>query len=248
MGSFTGLQATSPATANTSISVGMSTAAAGLQSGNVVLGFVSDGTGIAGDGTKTLLSNQNVAVTGNVFRLATGSASPDPLNLGNFRLSSATATGSLDIKNSAANDGSSEQLGIQSVGASAGFTASSNLGATRINAQATSTGAVGVGLGSGLVAGINTGTVTIQYLSDGTVSGTGAPINSNSQNVNVNATGYNMAVGSTTPTPVVLNARVGDTATQALTVANTAVAGIYSEALNANFSGATGSAGHNGVA
>jgi hypothetical protein len=69
-GSFTGLQATSPSTANTSISVGMNTGTSGHMTGNVVLGFVSDGTGIVGDGTTTTLNNQNVAVTGNVYQTA----------------------------------------------------------------------------------------------------------------------------------------------------------------------------------
>ena len=43
-----------------------------------------------------------------------------------------------------------------------------------------------------------------------------------------------------------MNRRVGDSATQSLTLSNTAASGSFSEALNASFTGATGNAGHNG--
>ena len=183
-----------------SITVSIDTTSAGAKSGNAVLNFQSDGTAFSG-GTVTDLGNTNVAVQGNVYRLATGNATPTPLDLGSFRLTAPTVTGNLDVQNTAANDGFSEQLGIQSVTPSNGlFTASSNLGATRINAQSTVNGAVTVGLGTGLAAGVNSGSVDIQYLSDGTVSGTGSPTNSNLQTVNVQATGYNVATGAASPT------------------------------------------------
>ena len=61
------------------------------------------------------------------------------------------------------------------------------------------------------------------------------------------AAAYNAAVGSTTPSPVVLaNQRVAGAASQALTVANTASSGNFSEALNATFGGTTGAATTNG--
>ena len=61
------------------------------------------------------------------------------------------------------------------------------------------------------------------------------------------AAAYNAAVGSTTPSPVVLaNQRVSGAASQALTVANTAPSGNFSEALNATFGGMTGAATTNG--
>lgn len=57
------------------------------------------------------------------------------------------------------------------------------------------------------------------------------------------AAAYNLAAGSATPTPVsITNQRVGGSASQLLTVANTAAAGVYSEALNASFSGTGGAA------
>ncbi len=61
------------------------------------------------------------------------------------------------------------------------------------------------------------------------------------------AAAYNAAVGSATPTPVILaNQRVGGTLSQALTVSNTAAAGSFSEDLRTSFTGNTGSATTNG--
>jgi hypothetical protein len=245
-GSFSGL---APGAApNSNIQVGIDTSTAGAKSGTVVINFVSDGTTIVDDGTTTNLGNSNVAVQGNVYRLATGNATPAPLDLGNFRLASPTVTGNLAVQNTAANDGSSEQLGIQSVTPSSGlFTASNNLGSTRINAQGTAGNAITVGLGSGLQAGVNNGSVGIQYLSDGTVSGTGAPINSNLQNVAVSATGYRLANPTLNTPSVTIAARVGDpaVANQAVSITNTSP-DIYTEGLKVDVAGATGNAQSNG--
>ncbi|HXI19912.1 MAG TPA: choice-of-anchor D domain-containing protein, partial [Gemmatimonadales bacterium] len=198
---------------------------------------------------QTSLPAQNVQVTGNVYRLATGNATPAPLDLGNFRLTAPTVTGNLAVQNTAANDGYSEQLGIQSVTPTTGlFTATNNLGATRVNAGVTASNAITVGLGSGLTAGVNSGAISIQYLSDGTVSGTGAPIDSNLQNVTVTATGYRLAAASAhTPEPVVLaNQRVGGELTQGLSLTNTAANDGFSEKLNATIPPTSGDVGASG--
>ncbi|MBK9571448.1 MAG: choice-of-anchor D domain-containing protein [Rhodoferax sp.] len=61
------------------------------------------------------------------------------------------------------------------------------------------------------------------------------------------AAAYNAAVGNTTPSPVqVANQRIGGGNTAALTVANTAVAGAFSEDLNASFGTSTGAASGSG--
>ena len=225
----------------TSLQVGMDTSTAGAVSGTATLNFVSDASNIGGCGSNCQMNlpSQNVQVTGNVYRLATGNASPVPLNLGNFRLTSPTVTGNLDVKNTAANDGFSEQLGIQSATPTNGlFTATNNLGTTRVNAQGTATNAITVGLGTGLQAGLNSGSVNVQYLSDGTVSGTGTPINSNLQNVAVSATGYRLANPTLNTPSVTLVARVGDAAPSGnVSVTNTSP-DAFTEGLKAGF-GAT---------
>lgn len=67
--------------------------------------------------------------------------------------------------------------------------------------------------------------------------------------INVSGTGYNAAVGSAAPDPVVLaNQRVGDMQSQILTVTNTAAAGSFTEKLNASFGANTGNATNTGGA
>ena len=241
-GSFSLLGAGSTNSSGLVVGLGnANTATAGLKSGKATISFVSDGAGTSRLG-QTPLASQDVQVSGAVYRLATGGATPTPLDLGNFRLTTPTLSANLAVQNTAAADGYSEQLGVQSVTPSNGLlTATNDLGASRLDAGATVSNAITVGLGSGLSAGVNTGSVAIQYLSDGTVSGTGAPIASNLQNVDVTATGYRLAVGDTTPLTVTFtNRHVGDGASQALTVQNLAATDGYSEKLNASFGTPTG--------
>jgi hypothetical protein len=234
------------ATNNSSLVVGMNTSSAGAVNGTATIAFVSDATSLGGG--QMNIASQNVQVNGGVYRLATGNATPAPLDLGKFRLTSPTLTGNLDVKNTAANDGYSEQLGIKTVTpSSALFTAANNLGSTRVDAQGTATGAITVGLGTGLTAGLNSSTVNIQYLSDGTSTGTGAPIDSNSQNVTVNATGYRLASPTLNTTSVTIAARVGDpvSANQGVSITNTSP-DIYTEGLKVSVAGTTGNAQSNG--
>ena len=135
--------------------------------------------------------------------------------------------------------------GIASAGVSGNFTLANNLGGGLVAAGATTNNALNVARNGGS-AGLNTGTVSIQYTTDGSGSSGLAAINANSQAITVNANGYNMAVGAATPSPIVMHRRVGETAMQALTVSNQATASVFSEALNAAFSASAGDAGHNG--
>ena len=99
-------------------------------------------------------------------------------------------------------------------------------------------------------AGSRNGTATVAFVSDASNVGGCAPncqLNLPSQNVTVTGGVYNVAVGSTTPTPVTIaNQRVSGTNSQVLTVANTAPTGAFSEALNATFSGVSGPVTNNG--
>ena len=94
---------------STAISAGVNTASAGHKSGDVTLGFVSDGTGTSGLG-QTTLANQVVNVSGDVYRLATASAhTPEPVVLANQRVGGSAAQ-VLSLTNTAVNDGFSEKL------------------------------------------------------------------------------------------------------------------------------------------
>src|SRR5207302_10058756 len=57
------------ATDNTHITASIDTSSGGAKSGNAIINFKSDGTGFSG-GVITDLGNTNVAVQGNVYRLA----------------------------------------------------------------------------------------------------------------------------------------------------------------------------------
>jgi hypothetical protein len=99
-------------------------------------------------------------------------------------------------------------------------------------------------------AGAKSGTVTLNYQSDGTGNGNSglAAIAAGSQTIDVSGNVYRLASASAhAPEPVVIgNQRVGGTLTQALTLTNTAAADGFSEGLNASIGGATGTANANG--
>ena len=231
---------------NTSMSVGVNTSSIGAKTGQVIVAFNSNGLGTSGLGI-TSLPNQNIGilaeVTANVGTLAQPSAvAPNPVNFGNFRVGVAgAAPQSLTISNLAT---VGEGLNASIATASTGFAASGAF--TSLAPQTTNNSSLQVSFNGTGTAGAKTGTATVTLVSDGTFNGgTTTPLPS--QTVTMNAGVYNAAVGSATPTPVVIaNQRVGGTGSQVLTVANTAASGAFSEALNAVFSGTTGAATNNG--
>jgi hypothetical protein len=218
---------------------------AGAKSGSVQIDFVSDGTGTSGLGL-TQLASQIVTVNGAFYNTAQGAASPNPIDLGNFRVGQAGGAApqsqNVELTNTVAGP-FTESLGVGSANVNnAAFTLTNNLGNGLITAGASHATALNVARAGG-VAGLNTGTLSIQYTSDGTGTSGLAAIDANSQNLTVNATGYNAAVGAATPTPIVFaNMRVGAPHEQALVVANTAAAGSFSEDLGATFGASVGDA------
>ncbi len=228
---------------------------ASANSGNLAITVTGGNVGGPITGTIEIVSNfsnvptQIITLNGVTSVQAIGNAtpSPNPLNLGNFHVGTQGAVTSLAVQNTT-NVTGAEQLGINSVTGSAGFSGSNVFGSGLIAPGATQAGAVTVAASGTGSAGVNTGTVSIQYASDGTnVDPSFTRQNSNLQTINVTATGYNLAVGSTTPTPVTIaNQRIGGSNSQVLTVANSAAAGAFTEVLNASFGANTGSATNNG--
>ena len=223
---------------------------AGVNTGTVTINYATDGTNIDASFNRIAANSQVINVQATGYNVAQGSANPSPINLGNFRVGQAggAAPQSQDIAITNTVAGPfTESLGVASAGVNnAAFTLTNNIGGNLVVAGGTNNTALSVARTGGS-AGVNTGTVAIQYTSDGAGTSGLAAINSNAQNVTVNATGYNVAVGNATPDPVqVANQRVGGSATATLTVANTAAAGAFSEDLNASFSGSTGAATSSG--
>ena len=224
-------------TDNSAISVAIDTSTAGDKAGNATLDFVSDGTGTSELG-QTALASQDVAVTGQVFRLAQMDAAPSTVTL-NARVGD-TVSQSLSIANTAANDGFSEQLSVTGR-ADAGDVTSSGGVSGLINAGSSDTG-VSVALDTSS-AGAKSGSVTFSGESDGTnTSGFTTNVSLADQVVNVVGNVYTAAVAQVTDTLVDFGiVHVGDmVAQQAVEVTNIASSSALNDTLQGDFSGASG--------
>ncbi len=226
-GSFTGLAAGSTSNA---VSVGINTATAGAKSGVATVSFMSDAAGVDSLGNSALAS-QAVAVQGNVFRLATGSAAT-PVTLGNVHVG-ASDSAALAVTNTAPNDGFSEKLNA-AVGGTTGAVSGTSGSVNLLAAGSTST-AIAASLNTA-TAGAKSGTVLVNFASDGTGTTGQAATATSSGTVAVSGNVYNLA-SSNTLAPVnfgVLHVGTG-TQTQTVSVTNTAAAGAFSEGLDSSF-------------
>ena len=241
-GSFTHLAAAS--TNTTSLVVGMSTAAAGARNGSATIALQSDGVTT---GSVSSLPSQVINVTGGVYQTAQPSISTS-VSLGNFHVGASSLSQAVAISNPYASGvptGYQEGLDVAS-GATGGQATVSGGPITNLAAGAAASTAISVGL-NGLKAGANSGSVTLAFASDGAGTSGLSTLPLGNQVINISGTGYNLAAGSATPAPVVINnQRVGGAASQALAVANTAPAGSFTEVLNASFGANTGGATNNG--
>ena len=228
--------------------------AAGGNTGNLAVTFsATSGGSLAGQSIAVVSNFDNVAtqtinLSGVASALAQGHATPSPsVNLGNFRVGGSAPSQAFAVQNTTAGAGA-ERLGIASAGATGNFSATNVLGGGFIDPGVTQAGAVTATVAGG-VAGVNNGTLTIQYTTNGQlIDPSFTTINANSQSIALSATGFNAAIGSATPVgPVNLgNVRIGGSLSQAFTVSNTAPAGAFSEDLHAAFGASTGAASHNG--
>ena len=177
-------------TDTTALSIGETAKAAGLIAGTVVLGLVSDGTGIDGLGTTTL-TGETLTVTGANYNLAEAQAATT-INLGVVHAATA-ASAAITLTNSAAAGGFSEAL-------DAGFGASASV----LSPGGTITGlAAGATDGSTLsitlddaASGAFSGAVQLLFTSDGAgIDGLGTT-SLGSQAVTVSATVDNYALAA----------------------------------------------------
>ena len=238
-GSFTGLAAGSSSNA---IAVGLNTATAGAKAGTATLNFTSNAAGVDSLGNSALPS-QTVAVTGNAFRLATGSAAT-PVSLGNVHVGDTAGT-SLAVTNTAANDGFSEKLNA-AVGGTTGAV-SGTVGSVGLLGAGSTSNAITATLNTA-TAGAKSGTVTLNYASDGTGT-TGAAATANGTgSVTLTGNVYNLASSSAIGNVNfgVLHTGTG-TQTRTLSVTNTAAVGNYSEGLDTSFGAYTNTGGTIGV-
>ena len=228
---------------SSAMTVRVNTSSAGAKTGTVALNYVSDGTGTSGLGL-TNVGSQTITVSGSVYNMAQGSATPSPINLGNFRVGQAGGVApqsqNVTVTNTVAGP-FTESLGIGTASVNnAAFTLTNNLGSGVIAAGGNNTTALNVARTGGS-AGLNTGQLAIQYTSDGAGTSGLAAINSNTQNLTVNATGYVAASGLINTAPLNFGTvQVGQAVAQTLSISNTAPAGAFSEDLNASFGAPSG--------
>ena len=219
---------------STALGITLAGTSAGTVSGAATVTLTSDGTSIDTLGTTTLTS-QTVTATATLFNLATASLSPTAINLGQHHVGGAL-TQALTLANTAATGSFSENLDAGFSGAS-GLTDSGSVALLKAGLSSTALGITLAGTSAGTVSGAATVTLT----SDGTSIDTLGTTTLTSQAVTATATLFNLATASLSPTAINLGQHhVGGALTQALTLANTAATGSFSENLDAGFSGASG--------
>jgi len=158
------------ATDSSSLQVGMNTGSAGNKSGTATISLVSDASNIGGcaPNCQLTLASQNVSVTGAVYNAAIGSASPSPsVNLGSVRIGGTLAQ-ALTVTNTQVAGAYSEDLNAgfgSSTGAASGTGSITGLLAGSSNGSAMNAGL------DATSAGVKSGTVSLNYVTAGTVGG-----------------------------------------------------------------------------
>ena len=187
------------------------------------------------DNTRSQLLTISSASGAAAYHLAAAAAvTPNPVTLANQRVGG-SGTAALMIANTAPAGAFTEGLNA-SFGTLTGAAVTNGGAVNLLGGGASNATAMRVGL-DGASAGAKSGTVRVNLASDGSGTSLLGTTQLAPQTVTVNGAFYNTAVGQASPTPVVIaNQRINGTGSQALTVSNTAAAGVYSEALNASFS------------
>jgi hypothetical protein len=232
------------APANTDMAVGVNTGTAGAKNGTVRIDFTSNG-----EGTSRLPSisagSQTLAVQGAVYRYAAPGALND-IALGNVRVGGSLTQG-VTVANLAAADGYSEKLNASFATVAAGLTASGTISLLAPGSSTSSALVVGLDTGT---AGAKGGSVSVAFVSDGSgTSGLGTTALA-AAGFNVSGAVFNAAAAAAIApaSPIVLAPqRVGGTATQALSIVNSAPAGAFTERLDASFASLSGDALNNGA-
>jgi hypothetical protein len=211
------------------------TSAAGTKSGTATISLESDGTGTSGIAGNVGLGTQTVNVTGAVYRLAQGDTTPLTVSFANRHVGD-SANQALTIQNLAANDGYSESLNA-GFGTPTGTGVTTNGGSVSLlAAQDSNNVAMAVGIDT-TTAGAKSGTVAVNYQSDGTGTSGLTAIGAGSQTVSVAGNVYRLA-SAQIDNPAAFsfgNVHVGDTVTQTLSITNAVVNDGFSEKLDASF-------------
>ncbi|NBV86278.1 MAG: choice-of-anchor D domain-containing protein, partial [Verrucomicrobia bacterium] len=216
-------------------------ATAGVQTGTVNVAFLSNGTGTSGLGTASA-GTQTVKVSGTVYRLAVGSLGATTFNLGAVREGGALGTGTLSVYNIAAGtDSFSEKLNVLL----GGVVGDANIVSGSLNllaAGSSDLSTLKVGLLNTGSAGAKTGTVTVNYKSDGTGTSGLAEIGNGSATLTLSGAVYRLAAGSLSTTVLSLGTirAGGSVGFGSLTLTNSAGDATYTDLLGVSSSSSAG--------
>ncbi|MBL8332652.1 MAG: choice-of-anchor D domain-containing protein, partial [Rubrivivax sp.] len=225
------------ATNSTNVVVGIDTSSAGAKAGTATIAFVSDGQGTSGLG-QTVLASQNVAVQGNVFRLASPQINTGTVTVA-ARVGDSLTTQGVSITN-ASPDAFTEGLKVSVAGFSGNAAGSGSI--ANLAAQGSDTSTIRVGLGSTATAGLTNGSVTLALVSTGAGTTGAADLSLGSQAVTVQGKVYTPAVGQlNTPTVDFGIVRVGQVvAAKDVQVTNAAATTALNDTLRATLAGLSG--------
>ncbi|WP_045220858.1 beta strand repeat-containing protein [Desulfonatronum thioautotrophicum] len=219
---------------------------AGVNTGNLNIQYTTDGTHIDTGFTAQNVNSQSISLSATGYNMAQGSTTPDPVTIANQRVGG-TESQNLTVSNTAPSGAFTEGLNA-AFGANTGD-AVNNAGTIGLLAGGNSDGtSMNVGVDT-TAAGARTGSVTLNYETDGAGTSGFAAESVGSQTINVSGNVYQTATPTFAQTDINLgNARVGDTVGSALGVTNTdnAPAG-FQESLNAGISATTGDATASGT-
>ena len=225
----------------------MNTATAGARNGTATIAFVSDANNVGGCGANCQLSlpSQNVTVTGNVYQIANGAATPASVTLANQRVGGATSQALTVTNNAAGPTGFVEDLRA-SFGANTGAATNNSGTINALVAGGNNNAAMSVGVDTA-TAGNKTGSVSLAYQTTGTVNGSsnglGVAAANGPQVISVSGNVYQVAQGQLITAPLNFGTvQVGQTGVfQDLTIRNTATgAAGFVEDLKANFGATSG--------
>jgi hypothetical protein len=224
-GSFTVLAAGASSGA---LFVGVDTSTAGAKSGAATITLASDGTGTSGFGALGI-GTQNVAVSGDVYRLATPAVNTAPITLV-ARVGDSAPSATINVANSGA-DAFTERLNAGIASTPAGWSGSGN-----VNGLATgqNSNALAVALNT-TVAGSFAGTAGVALVSSGAGTTLAADADLGTAHVALTGRVYAPAVAQVPTASISFGiVRVGDVvAPRNVAVANTAT-GALTDTLNAS--------------
>jgi len=239
-GSFSGLARGN--TNNSSLNVGIDTTAAGVRSGSAAVSLVSDITsfGNCAPNCTVNLPDQTVNVTGTVYRLANPTLNTPSVTIA-ARVGDTLASTNRNVSiTNTSPDAFTEGLKVNITGVSG--TAAGSGSIANLAAQATSAGAIQVGLASTGSAGTGAGQLNLGFISTGagTTGVADVAAQTASGTVNVTSKVYTAAQATVQNNVNFGIVHVGDSVNQGVAVTNSAAATALNDTLHAAIGAGSG--------